>query len=86
MDKEWSASEKLPRGFSEWLKETVKEQERDQRKVYSSIANELGISPSILSRWIGGMGPLNQNDIQSLASIYGEVVYTYLHIPRPNSY
>jgi hypothetical protein len=80
--REWSSTEGLPRGFAEWLKDVVKEQEDE--KGFRSIAEELGVNPSMLSRWIGGMGPLCHNDILNLASNLGPVVYSFLGIPRPN--
>jgi hypothetical protein len=80
----WESRDKLPVGFAEWLKEVISEQETEQRKGYSGIAEDLGVPPSILSRWIAGWGPLNQHDIDLLASKLGPVIYTYLHIPRPD--
>lgn len=82
--REWSSAEELPRGFAEWLKDVVKEQEAE--KGFRSIAEELGVNPAMLSRWIGGMGPLTQNDILNLAANLGPVVYTFLGIPHPNYY
>jgi hypothetical protein len=80
--REWSSIEELPRGFAEWLKDVVEEQEHE--KGFRRISEELGVDPSMLSRWIGGMGPLNQDDIRKLASQLGPVVYTFLGLSRPN--
>jgi hypothetical protein len=80
---EWKSGDQLPGGFSEWLRGVVREQEIEQRKGFSRIAGELGVSPSILSRWLAGWGPMNEHDFNLLASKLGNVVYTYLHIPHP---
>ena len=82
--REWSSRDNLPEGFADWLKEVIGEQEIEEGRGFSRIAEELGVQASILSRWIGGMGPISQNDIHNLASKLGSVVYTYLHIPRPD--
>ena len=84
MIKEWSSSEKLPKGFADWLNEVIAEQEIEEGKGFARIAEELGVQASILSRWMGGMGPLSQNDVQNLVSKFGHVVYNYLHISRPD--
>jgi hypothetical protein len=65
------------------LKEIVSIQEVEQNKSFKTIAGELGVDPSLLSRWIAGKGPLIQNDILSLASNLSPVVYTFLGISRP---
>ena len=84
MIKEWSSSEKLPKGFViDWLNDVIAEQEIEGGKGFARIAEELGVQASILSRWMGGMGPLSQNDVQNLTSKLGPVVYTYLHLLRP---
>ena len=80
--REWSSTDKLPEGFTEWLKEIVTEQE--VLKSYWKIAEELGVDPSLLSRWLAGMGPLSQNDIRVFSSNLGPVVYTFLGLPRPD--
>ena len=72
--KEWSSKEILPRGFTEWLKDIIREYEINQKKGFRYIASELGVNPSMLSRWITGMGPMTQNDIQLLASNLSPVV------------
>ncbi len=82
--KEWSSRDKLPQAFSEWMKEVLREMEFEQGKAFSWFAEDLGVPPSILSRWISGWGPLNQYDIHILVSKLGPVVYTYLHIPSPD--
>ncbi len=82
--REWKSQDKLPGGFSEWLKDVIREQEIEQRKGYLKIADDLGIPPSIPSRWLAGWGPMNEGDFEFLASKLGNVVYTYLHIPRPD--
>lgn len=81
--KEWSSNEKLPRGFTEWLDDTIREYEITQKKAFKQIASELGVKPSNLSRWIAGVGPLTQIDIQMLATNLNPVVYTFLGLPRP---
>jgi hypothetical protein len=83
--KEWSSSEELPRGFTNWLNDTVKEFQVKERKEFRQIGVDLGVNPSILSRWIVGKGPMNQQNIQILASKLGTVVYTFLGLPRPMS-
>ena len=80
--REWSSKEELPRGFAEWLTEIIREQEDE--KGFVKIAEELGVTPSILSRWVGGMGPLNREDIQNLAEKLGPSVYTFLGLVRPD--
>lgn len=82
--REWSSTERLPAGFAEWLKDVVTEQETELYKSFRKIAEELGVDPSLLSRWMAGKGPLSQNDIRMLASKLGPVVYTFLGIPRPD--
>lgn len=82
-DKEWSSSDYLPRGFAEWLRDIVRENEVKERKAFKQIGVELGVNPSNLSRWIVGKGPLNQNDINNLASKLGPVVYNFLLLPHP---
>jgi len=79
--REWASRDKLPEGFKEWLKDIILEQEAE--KGFRKIANELGVNPSILSRWMAGMGPLKQKNIRLLASKLGPVVYTFLGFPRP---
>jgi hypothetical protein len=81
--KEWSSKDKLPRGFEDYMKETIREYEVKEKKEFRQIGVELGVNPSILSRWIVGKGPLNQHDIQNLASKLGFVVYTFLGLSRP---
>ncbi|MFC2055562.1 hypothetical protein ACFLV7_14880 [Chloroflexota bacterium] len=81
--KEWTSNENLPRGFTEWLKETIREYEINQKKDFRRIAGELGVKPAILSRWIAGIGPMTQTNIRLLASNLSPVVYTFLGMPRP---
>jgi len=81
--KEWSSSEELPWGFTKWLKEIIRENETRNHVEFRQIASELGVKPSILSRWIAGMGPLTHVDIQTLAANLNPVVYTFLGLPRP---
>ena len=81
--KEWSSNENLPRGFTEWLKATIGESESKHKKEFRQIAAELGVKSSILSRWIGGMGPMTQTDIRLLASNLSPIVYNFLGLPRP---
>ena len=81
--KEWTSNEILPKGFTEWLKETIREYEINQKKDFRRIARELGVKPSILSRWIVGIGPMTQTNIRLLAPNLSPVVYTFLGMPRP---
>jgi len=81
--KEWSSNENLPRGFTEWLKEAIREIEIQDKKEFRQIAYEFGVNPAILSRWIGGMGPMTQKNIRLLACSLSPVVYTFLGLPRP---
>jgi len=83
--REWSSTARLPEGFSKWLKEIITQQETEQRKGFRQIAAELGVDPALLSRWIAGAGPLNEESIRALVTNLGPVVYTYLGIPRPNN-
>jgi len=80
--REWSSTEKLPSGFSKRLNDIVRELEKE--KGFRTIAGEIGVDPSILSRWIGGMGPLNQENILNLAAKLGPSVYTFLGLVRPD--
>jgi plasmid maintenance system antidote protein VapI len=80
--REWSSTDKLPKGFTEWLKEIVAE--REVSESYWKIARALGVNPSLLSRWIAGTGPLSQDEIRKLSSELGPVVYTFLGLPRPD--
>ena len=75
--KEWSSNEVLPRGFAEWLKETVREHEVNKKMAFRQIAAEFGVIPAILSRWVAGMGPMTQNNIRLLASNLSPVVYIF---------
>ena len=43
--REWSSSEYLPRGFTEWLSELVREYEGKEKKEFRQIAIELGVNP-----------------------------------------
>ena len=79
--REWSTTEELPRGFAEWLNDVVREQEKE--KGFRKTADEFGVDPSILSRWIGGMGPLNRNDIHKIEEKLGTSVHTFLILARP---
>jgi hypothetical protein len=56
-----------------------------EKKEFRQIAIELGVNPSILSRWLGGQGPLTQTHIQSLASNLSPVVYSFLGLSRPKN-
>lgn len=81
--KEWSSKDNLPGGFVAWLKEIIHEKEIYHKRGFRSIANELGVNPSTLSRWIAGMGPLTQQDIHILAKNLSPVVYSFLGLARP---
>ena len=83
--REWSSTEKLPEGFVKWMKAIVTERGIEQKKSFMHIADELGVEPSSLSRWLGGMGPLNQKDIHALATNISPTVYTLLQLPWPNN-
>jgi hypothetical protein len=63
----------------------VTEQEVEQKNNFMQIADELGVNPSSLSRWLAGMGSLNQDDIHALATNISPTVYTLLHLPWPNN-
>ena len=81
--REWASNEGLPSGFAEWLRETVREYEVINKKAYRQIAAEFGVNPSILSRWISGMGPMTHTDIELLASQLSPVVYSFLGLEPP---
>lgn len=81
--REWASNDGLPSGFSEWLRETVREYEMVKKMAYRQIAAEFGVNPSILSRWISGMGPMTHTDIQLLASRLSPVVYAFLGLEPP---
>ena len=81
--KEWSSNDELPWGFVNWLKEIIRENEIYHKKGYLQIAGELGVNPSILSRWLAGMGPLTQVDLKILAVNLSPVVYSFLGLARP---
>ena len=83
--REWSSTERLPEGFAKWLKDIITQQETEQRKSFRQIAAELGVDPALLSRWIAGAGPLNEESIRALVANLGSVVYIYLGMPRPNN-
>ena len=80
--KEWKSNDYLPRGFTEWLNDVVKEYLETDHLEFREIGAALGVNPSFLSRWLGGMGPLSQTDINLLALNLSPVVYTYLGLPR----
>lgn len=71
--REWSSTEKLPEGFVKWLEPIVNEQKVEQKISFMQIADELGVEPSSLGRWLGGMGPLNQDDIYALATTIAHI-------------
>ena len=48
--KEWGSKERLPRGFTSWLKDYVREQEEKQDKIFAQISTELGVEAPRLSR------------------------------------
>jgi transcriptional regulator with XRE-family HTH domain len=83
--KEWTSKDRLPEGFSKWLKELVTEQQVRHKKSFTEIANELGVKASRLSRWVAGKGPLDQDDIRALAKSLGPAVYTFLGQKQPNN-
>ena len=82
---EWKITDKLPETFVKWLKELIAEKEIHQKISFAQIANEIHVRPSILSRWLGGMGPLDQNDIDAMAAYLGSSVYITLRLIRPNN-
>lgn len=81
--KEWASNEDLPRGFTDWLKDVVLEYRVIGNLEFRQIGVELGVNPSILSRWLAGKGPMTQLDVQRLAAILSPVVYTFLGLSRP---
>jgi hypothetical protein len=81
--KEWGSNDDLPQGFTEWLNDVVRECRVTDNLEFRQIGAQLGVNPSFLSRWLGGMGPLTQTDINLLASNLSPVVYTFLGLPRP---
>ena len=54
--REWLLTEELPRGFTECLNDIVLEQE--EKKCFI-ITGGIGVPPSILNRWIAGLGRWN---------------------------
>jgi hypothetical protein len=81
--KEWASNDDLPQGFTDWLNDVVRESQEINNLEFRQIGAQLGVNPSFLSRWLGGMGPLTQTDINLLASNVSPVVYTFLGLPRP---
>ena len=81
---EWSLTEDLPEMFTKWLKERINHKQIVEGKSVYRIANEIGVSASLLSRWIGGKGPLSQIDIHKLVEYFGMGVYTTLGLERPD--
>jgi hypothetical protein len=79
--KEWTSREQLPGGFVEWLNFIVRILAVEQGKDFVRIANDLGISPRLLSRWLAGKGPLTQENIDALAENLGHSVFTTLGLP-----
>lgn len=82
--KEWQITEELPEAFVLWLRAITTEKETAKKKGLVYIAEELGVKPSIFSRWLAGMGPLNQENIRTLANHLGPSVFTVLGLPWPN--
>ena len=80
----WSIKEKLPEAFTNWLRLKVFGQQIKQGKVFPLIAEELGVDPNKLSRWLGGMGPLDQRDVDALVKKYGWQVYSLLGLEIPD--
>ena len=83
--KEWSTNEDLPKAFVVWIKDRIVEQWVRQKKGVVQIASEIGVKPSLLSRWMGGKGPLKQSDIRVLADYFDKGIYTLLGVKRPNN-
>lgn len=82
--KEWLSNENLPRGFTEWIKDYIRENEVYHQKGFQRIAGEIGVNPSNLSRWIAGKGPLTQHDIRLLAYHLSDIVYSFLGLYPPD--
>lgn len=80
----WSITEKLPEAFTKWLRQQVFEQQIKQGYVFTRLAEEIGVDPNKLSRWLGGMGPLDRQDVQALARKFGWQVYTLLDLEIPD--
>jgi len=82
--REWSSTEKLPAPFVEWLKFVIRMSGAAEGKPFFHIADDLGVLPSLLSRWVAGMGPLTQANIQTLATNISPVVYIALGMKQPS--
>ena len=83
--KEWKSTEKLPEAFVNWLQETITEKAMQEKKGFMQIADQLGIEPALLSRWLAGMRPLTQDHIRTLATNLSQAGYTVLGLKRPNN-
>ena len=83
--REWSVTEDLPEAFTKWLKEQIHHKQLFEGKSGHQIANEIGVSASLLGRWMGGKGPLSQLDIHKLAEYLGDGVYITLGLERPEN-
>lgn len=81
----WASKERLPRGFTSWLSDYVRDQEKSYNKAFVQIAAELDVKASKLSRWIKGWGPMDRDDIHALADSLGPFAYSFLGLPRPNN-
>ncbi len=81
--KEWKADEELPQSFVGLIQEAVKNNCFQRKAVFIQVACEWDINPSILSRWLAGLGPLNEEDILKLAKAIGPAVYPALGRVRP---
>ena len=82
--REYSIHDDLPTPFVQWLCERVVNKQTE-KKGFIPIAQEIGVDPSLFSRWIGGKGPLNKSDIGRLANIFGRGVYITLGLKTPDN-
>lgn len=82
--REWSINEDLPPAFVKFLKESVANRQA-RVKGLIPIAQEIGVTPALLSRWLGGKGTLKEADIRQLAKIFGSSVYITLGLEEPDN-
>jgi len=83
--KEWKINDKLPEAFVNLLKEVINEQTKKGR-YFMRIASDLGVNPATLSRWLAGYGPLNRDDIYTLAAKISPTIFLTLYMRLPENY